>query len=733
MSEETTERLYNLLPAIYRIRDKAQREPLRALLAVIETELQAVEEDIGGLYENQFIETCDEWVVPYIGDLLGVHGQHAGRPGIFSLRAFVANTLAYRRGKGTVFVLEGLARDVTGWDARAVEFFELIGATQHANHVRPHNLRTPDLRDRDGLELLDTAFDTIAHTPDVRRIATGRGKYNIPNVGLFLWRLQSYFVKRSTARAVSEPADGRYTFDPLGKDMALFNRPQTKEKGDLFTGEIHVPGKLRRGPLHDELEARRQALKEGETPKASYFGAQPVLEVYTDGETDPLPAEAILICDLGDWDEEGWTPPASVAFASVFQTRVAVDPVLGRLAFLSGVHLPGQVEVSHAYGFSGDVGGGPYNRLDSIPEALSEVWQVGVSQEMTADGDELFDSLAKAVEKWHEQPADTTGVIAILDSRTYSTDGVTIQVPEGSHLMIVAADWPEVEGSDGTKERTPGHLVPAGLRPHLSGDLNVKGTASSGSRDPGKLTLDGFLIEGKLTVAPGNLGGLGLAHCTLVPGFGGLYASQNAQLGVEVHRSTCDAIVLTDAIPALIVVESIVDQDVRANGAAARIEASTVMGKVSVRSLEASNSIFVGNVTVKRRQAGWVRYCYVSENARVGRRFRCQPQLEIATRTREAEEKAQSNDQELSQAKRTKIRSEILRWLKPTFTSKQYGRPGYAQLARVCPQQIWTGAEDGAEMGVFNHLMQPQREANLRTSLDEYLRFGLEAGIIYVT
>ena len=71
--------------------------------------------------------------------------------------------------------------------------------------------------------------------------------------------------------------------------------------------------------------------------------------------------------------------------------------------------------------------------------------------------------------------------------------------------------------------------------------------------------------------------------------------------------------------------------------------------------------------------------------------------------------------------------------LKPTFTSTQYGQPGYAQLAQVCPPQIRTGAEDGAEMGVFSYLVQPQREANLRASLDEYLPFGLEAGIVYVT
>jgi hypothetical protein len=53
-------------------------------------------------------------------------------------------------------------------------------------------------------------------------------------------------------------------------------------------------------------------------------------------------------------------------------------------------------------------------------------------------------------------------------------------------------------------------------------------------------------------------------------------------------------------------------------------------------------------------------------------------------------------------------------------------------LSLGTPVQIRTGAEDGSEMGVFCHLKQPQREANLRDALNEYLRSGLEAGILYV-
>ncbi|NEP18940.1 MAG: hypothetical protein F6J97_18910, partial [Leptolyngbya sp. SIO4C1] len=75
----------------------------------------------------------------------------------------------------------------------------------------------------------------------------------------------------------------------------------------------------------------------------------------------------------------------------------------------------------------------------------------------------------------------------------------------------------------------------------------------------------------------------------------------------------------------------------------------------------------------------------------------------------------------------------ILAQLQPAFTAKNYGDPGYGQLALNCPIELRTGAEDGAEMGAFNYLKQPQREANLRASLREYLRFGLEAGIFYMT
>ncbi len=63
----------------------------------------------------------------------------------------------------------------------------------------------------------------------------------------------------------------------------------------------------------------------------------------------------------------------------------------------------------------------------------------------------------------------------------------------------------------------------------------------------------------------------------------------------------------------------------------------------------------------------------------------------------------------------------------------RYGRPAYAQLFYDIAEEIWTGAEDGAEMGAFQPLKQPQRVANLSARLDEYVPYGLETGIVYVT
>ena len=97
----TKEKLYELLPAIYRQRDEDLGKPLEALLSVIAKQIEILEDDIERLYDNWFIETCDEWVVAYIADLIRSKVLHPVSTDSFSQRVWVANTLGYRRRKGT--------------------------------------------------------------------------------------------------------------------------------------------------------------------------------------------------------------------------------------------------------------------------------------------------------------------------------------------------------------------------------------------------------------------------------------------------------------------------------------------------------------------------------------------------------------------------------------------------------------------------------------------------------
>lgn len=743
MTEKSTERLYNLLPAIYRIRDVEQGEQLRALLAVIEQEMQAIEKDINGLYENLFIETCDEWAVPYIGDLMGVQGLHAISSGDFSLRPYVANTLAYRRRKGTAVVLEQLTRDVTGWPARAVEFFKLISVSQHFNHVTLWRGKTIDLRDQNQLELLNGPFENAVHTADVRNIASDhyKGIYNIPNIGLFLWRLQPYAVSRSTARPVVEPNDGRYTFNPLGLDIPLFNQPQTETEIIHLAEEVNVPDILRRRPLYDELETRRQALTKNLSFKSMYFDNNPVLEVFVQNTTSDtlrkLLPEEILICNLSDWRR-----PISKTYTradnTVFTTQIAVDPMLGRLVFL-GDDVPERLDVSYTYGFSADVGGGPYNRQDSVAEwyDLNEqvTWQMGVTKDKATldeapDQNQLTETLQSAILAWksHMNTPNAFGIITIMDSSTYTED-LTIEIPKGSKLAIVAADWPVVTitGPPDIQQRFIGQLMPEGIRPHLQGDLSIMGDNDG---TIGELVLDGLLVDGKLAIKTKEIEMLSCHHCTLVPEKGGIVietpetsSEQTVHPVINIHHSIVDSIDLADTMLDLDIMDSIVGapdrEAITTRGGMAQIQTSTIFGSIIMRKVDASNSIFMGKVDVERQQVGCMRFCSLSDidSSKTPRRYRCQPDLVL---------KDIPKDQKTEQA-HEKGR------LKPVFTSTGYGDPAYAQLSVGCAREIQTGAEDGSEMGVFSKLKQPQREANVRTALEEYLPFGLEVGIFYIT
>ncbi|HEX6160195.1 MAG TPA: hypothetical protein VF111_08525 [Thermoanaerobaculia bacterium] len=851
---------YSLLPSLYRMRDEERSGALRALLGILQEQADHIRHNIDDLYDDFFIETCAEWVVPYIGDLVANNPLYEVTS---TRRADVARTLQYRHGKGTQRVLEQLARDVTGWSAHVVAFFELLEWTQNLNHIRltaaqPNARPGPqsfervgsvDVRDYEVLDRFDGPFDSIAHTVDVRPPRQSSGWHNVHNAGFFLWRLFAHRLPLVDARPLTGAADEhRFHLSPAGNPIALFHTPQAF---DRLTREEDVEAPIRPAAFFANT--------------ATYYGAGASLFLTKDGSA--IPAGAICTMDLAEWAR----PEAG---------RVAVDVLRGRITFAENEEPQDGVVATYTYGFSGNLGGGPYDRLATIVDEEVHIHVPGDAATLT---DAITDAFAGD---------PLRAVITIDDSRTYEE---SLSIAIGQTALTIQSTSTQ--------------------RPTILGDITL-----TGGNGRNGLTLSGLLIAGGLR-CEGILNELRIVHTTLIPGrrldengapveshLPSIFiAPSNTELSVTIERSITGAIeapremlgitakdsiidsasrdgealfapalvsgvhaaapvlsspqrrlvvavgdlpprtiallnapaslseiatlmqsqiralvdqapeqkeaivvatagtlvllggertkirvtefpndptaselkllddaretlvlvgarresiALTDAAPRIawrhddeplaqavlgltqtnvneardvlalaITGASVVVADQRlivisdqgrivlhptsddvttvrelglatvlpaVTGPPLTLDEVTLLGSVDVRQLEASNCIFAERVVVQRRQTGCVRFSAVAAHSLTPRRFRCTSE-------------------------------------EPAFTSRRYGHAAYGQLALACSDEIRSGADDGSEMGAFHFLMQPQRETNLRVRLSEYLPFGLEAALIFVT
>jgi hypothetical protein len=362
------DRLYNLLPIVHRERDTQRGYPLRALLRVIAEQVDVVEADIEQLYENWFIETCQDWVVPYIGELIGyepVHesGEPTDRGGsakrapvrILMPRQDVANTIRYRRRKGARALLELLANDVAGWPARVVEFNRLVSATQAINHARADEGLVAHLGAGDQLDLVDGPFERMAHTVDIRRMGSprGGGRYALRSIGLFVWRRRVYAMTQSPAYLVEERSgDHCYTFSILGIDTRLHAHPVPEARATDVAQEANLPVPIRRRAFEERTRRKGEVQRRA---SAAYYGEDKSVALWTIGnpqtrELEIVPRERVIPADLTDWAYE---PKPGF---------VALDPILGRVVFAPGYGPKLGLWVSYYYGFPSDIGGGEYER-----------------------------------------------------------------------------------------------------------------------------------------------------------------------------------------------------------------------------------------------------------------------------------------------------------------------------------------------------------------------------------
>ncbi len=571
-----------------RLAAKASTGPLKALLTLVAEQAQAMEADLDQLYEDAFIETCAAWVVPYIGDLVGYRAVRAG--GALGVpRAEVANTMAARRRRGTTAMLEQTARDLTGLDASAVEYFRRLAVTQHLNHLRM-TVGTARLGS-DAHAFRGGAFDTTPRSAELRRIGSRRGRYNIGNLGVFLWRVPALPLRRSPAVRVDAR---RFLFSPLGIDTPLWTEPVTERDLGALAGPENVPAPLGRRRLAAAL--------------AALYGDTLLIQR---GVT-PVPVAELRVCCLEDTGPD----PATSPWANMPAAGVAIDPELGRLAFATDIPGGEVVRVTFLTAGNDRIGGGPYGRAATLEAGAAPL-------RIPADAPSLGAALADP-----DFPGE--GIVELVgDERT---DGAA--VPPAIH--VAAQRRLEVRAADGAFP-----TLAAGAPIILSGG------------DGAELTLNGLRLDGAQLVVPAMVGGepnglqvLRLRHCTLVPGLGldrrgnprspgtPSLVIEAENLLVEIESCILGPIRATDEAR-LRIRDSVVDAQAPAHPAITGLDGvaagaplwafnTTVVGSIHTRLMGlCSNTILLGPAVSSQMQQGIVRHSLIAPGSVLPRRYAC--------------------------------------------------------------------------------------------------------------
>lgn len=673
------DKLWSLLPAVYRAADTDsfnKNGPLREMVNRIGAQAAVLRRSIDRLWEDQSIETCDDWVVSYIADLLATNlvasldarGQ----------RLDVAKTIYYRRRKGTVAILEEIAADITGWDARVIEFFRRMGRTRHNLDPQiglPSATNAPDdalalqmaeglvgalthtniggladLRNVYGASKAQSAFDEYFHTADFRRGQGQVGWHNIPRLGVFLWRLESFGVDQTTPVPIQNCPD-YYVFDPTGREIPLF-AASSRAYGDAWVSpsEWQLPTSI----------------------------SQPLWEA----QTANLYPQALGVFRL-----------QGSFFDPVDAQQLSIDPERGRFKTLNPP-ANDQLHVTYHYGFSSTIGAGPFDRRvlrqppAPMPAPLNSV-----------SAGNALPSVAP------------TGTLTITDSLTYQAVNPVI----GIQQVTVRAE---------NKQR-PVIRLPAPAP-------QVAEWVFSGAADS-TLILEGLFISGGDLVLQGTFDTVLLTCCTLDPGS---FDQQNntfakavdgrdlrpCHLWVEgeirqltIERSIIgpirtrangevETVTITDSV-----IQAIgIDQAIALSSGLVDLSRCTVLGPAEVHRLEASECILDDVVLVEDAQHGCVRFSAWATGSVLPRQYES---VEIRPHA-------------------------------PLFVARTFGQPGYAQLAGGVDAAIVTGApgatisegaQDGSEMGAFAREKNPIKERSLNIKFEEFMPLGLFPVLIYVT
>ena len=733
-------KLWQLLPAVYRTQDATVAGvpgPLQELLNRIGAQSATLRRSIDRLWENQSIETCDEWVIPYIGDRRAT--RLVSCLDARAQRLDVAKTIYYRRRAGTLGLLEELVADIAGRDARAVEFFRRLGRTRHQFD--------PPIGNAFAADVVPWAKDTTYAVGDI--VAAGDSTYICVAGGIsalsgtgpsgggtgivdhgVTWDF--YNPLGSLVPAVIEGLAGLNSRTPAGGFADLRNAYGAANTGSAFDEFAHTAD-LRAGVqsfgwynishlgmfiwwLHTyeiqgatpvsngkaspcfsfDPSGRQIQLFAKQSRTAASFGDDwvspnewnlpvPVREVLWNAYPDQVYPAAFSV-ELG----EGAAAPSVVP-----RDQVSIHPETGVFSFI-GTPPEGVILSQYHFGFMSTTGAGGFasNLLPSIAMPNAVTWVEG-------GGTALDTALAGVA-------GDTT--VKIKDSVTYPGVAAGLDIA-GNTVALVAID---------------------GQRPMIR--WTTPGTSWAINGNHGNLIIQGIWLQGAELVLTGSFESVTLRFMTLDPGTvappgsaagvwfdtaidGLALAPVRLLVEASIENLTLENCITgpirtqgSGAIEQLTVTDSII-QAIPTGGATTDYALQTEIGDVSlarctvfgpsaIHRMDASECILDDVTIAEDTQHGCVRFCAIAEGSELHAPYR----------------------------------SVAVPAVGPLFISRRFGEADYARLYQIAdnaiikPQtgdSILGGAQNGSEMGAFQSEGVSLIKRGLVLKFEEYAPLGV--------
>jgi hypothetical protein len=775
------EKLWTTIPEAFREEDGLATQPgqLRAFIEALAGHAAILRRSQDKLWDDQLIELCSEWAVPYIGELVGTRMVSALNRR--SRRIDVAKTIYYRRRKGTPRILEELIADITGWEGKLVEEFRRLGRLRHGLDPVPGPLAgrftsTPpgglaDLRNTRGAELANGPFDEFHHTPDYRRPRGRDGRYGIAKLGFHLYRLAS------TALDAVQPARGpnanTFLFDPSGRDIPLFIRRHRTDDRDQYNWEDwqsaqewELPGPMNCRVLnHAEYIITAAALatlrplliNPGGLSGADATSAVAQLNRF---RKHRFPTEARL---------RNVTATITPAFALALQ----VEAVWKEFLRLTLIGKCGKHALLSAGGNNADtsdasvyvrVGNAVPTRENTVAGNLS-TWALTVAQrEWVIDpalGRLLWVGTGAAPTPLVGHYYGFSGSIgaggydrsdALVDSTTHDiTGGGAIQtnnsanpnflppddglLPDGKAKLAVAevGDSLTYTSVENRNEITKLEIRAKNRqRPYLT--LTQNWSLNTNANIESTLVLEGLWIGAsgapRAIELRGDYETVTLRHVTLDPGG---HDAQNQPIPPVTLR-------IVGSVERLIIENSIVGPiRLGAGGTVERIEISDSI--VDGRNFAGNQAIVADNGEISLERVTVfgeldVEWLYASETLITGfadvtnTQEGCFRFSAVLDRRNPLQPVGPGNPR--SRVPRP-YESHRLPSTTGFFTSMVFGQPGYAQLSEAAPASLQRGAENGSEIGAFSSLLNPIKADSLRAKVDEFAPFGVLPFTIFET